>query len=217
MEHDRRVGGAPEGVRRQVGRIGLDEHPVEGCHGERVTQFLGALEGDGSGEGEVVTPVDALARKPDVTRKTVQHNLFGARSLSRTRRTSSCASRSWIWSVFPSRLARSMCQRKDSPAHLAPRARSGRSRARSPRPRARAGARHTPRSRRMPRRASRRRQAWGVVGVQGHPPRICGCSSTRPMVSRAEGRSQPICMTRVTPTRPPHAGLRRRRSARPRG
>ena len=58
--------------------IGLvDEHPVEGCHGERVTQFLGALEGDGSGEGEVVTPVDALARKPDVTRKTVQRNLFG--------------------------------------------------------------------------------------------------------------------------------------------
>ncbi len=96
-------------------------------------------------------------------------NRSGTPSSSRMRSTSSWASRSWITSVLPSRLAMSICRRKDSCCAGRPvLVRCGSSPARSPRRRAPGRwTRRATRSRRAPRRGGpARARPRRLVGVQ---------------------------------------------------
>ena len=75
----------------------------------------GVAEGDRPGERQHVPGVHAQpAPSPRPRRSSGRSPSSGAPSSRRMRSTSSCASRSWIISGLPSRLARSMCRRKDS-------------------------------------------------------------------------------------------------------
>ena len=65
------------GLRRQVGRVGLDEDLLQRGDGQGVAQALGVLERHGAGEREVVAALHARARHRDVAREAVQHRAFG--------------------------------------------------------------------------------------------------------------------------------------------
>ena len=108
----------------------------------------------------------------------------GAPSSRSTRSTSSWASRSWICSARPSRLAISMCARNDSSCARAARGRRGRcgtGPARSRRRRAPAGGAASARSRRAPSSsAPAARQPRRLVGVQRDAADQLGDRSTAP-------------------------------------
>ena len=99
--------------RRQERRVGLDQQLVERDHGRGLPQLRRVLERERrrrrTARTRPPTHSRAIAASPEKQWKTVRS---GAPSSRSTRRTSACASRSWIISALPARLASAMCRRK---------------------------------------------------------------------------------------------------------